>query len=171
MQTTTARKVHLVRWQGREEQKPTTCNTSCSSDRRCDSMLENKVEPYASRPEAQLAQATCTGRWNTFERMIGRAMIQCDGMDPYGKGQECQSHFRSTRGILGSSQNVVEDIDQPEGASYRRSKSIEIKPQDMRLHYSARQRRLQVGGRSRYKLVDWKSTNIQNSIQHGPVHV
>jgi hypothetical protein len=75
-------------------------------------------------------------------------------MDPYGKGQECQSHFRSARGILGSSQNVVEDIDQPERASYRRSKSIEIKPQDMRLHYSARQRRLQVGSFRRFSRTE-----------------
>jgi hypothetical protein len=103
------------------------------------------------------------------------AMIQCDGSDPNGQAQGFQSHYRSTRGILEPSENVVEDIDQSKRAYYRRSKSMEIKPQDMLLHYSARERQLQVGpfrrfsGTERVRLEQVQASRLKEdeyTIQH-----
>lgn len=57
-------------------------------------------------------------------------MVECKGSGPYGQRREFQSHFRSTKSILGSSENMFEAIDQSKCVSYRRRQSSKIKPRD-----------------------------------------
>lgn len=57
-------------------------------------------------------------------------MVEFKDSGPYGQRREFQSHFRSTKSILGWSENIFEAIDQSKCVSYRRRQSSKTKPRD-----------------------------------------